>query len=70
MTHTDLGIDEATWPKQDGRFLCSPERPMPKYADGLWLHPNAVVTGDCAEGCCDYLKCPDCGVTWRKEYAA
>jgi len=34
----------------------------------LYVHPNATVVGDCAEGCCDDYKCPDCGTTWRVEY--
>lgn len=32
-----------------------------------YFHPNAVSTGSCYEGCCDYYKCPDCGTEWREE---
>jgi hypothetical protein len=58
------------WPQQDGRFLCTSERPMPENASGIWLHPNAKDVGGCSEGCCDDFQCPDCGKKWRKEYAA
>jgi hypothetical protein len=58
-----------SWPRDpsSGRFLCLPEHPMPKGANGLWRHPNATCTGGCSEGCCDDYTCPVCGVEWRYE---
>lgn len=55
------------WPRDpaNGRFLCSPERPMPKDATGMWSHTGTTCTGygDYA----DYYKCNDCGQTWSEE---
>lgn len=62
-------IDLTDWPRRDGRLLCTPERPMPKGADGAWLHPWATIVGDCFEGCCDDYRCFACGHEWRQECA-
>ena len=49
-----------------GRIDCrTAEKPLavgPRY-----VHPNAVSTGECYEGCCDDYKCPDCGTEFRVE---
>lgn len=60
----------ADWPRDEanGRLLCSPERPMPKNAAGLWSHTGTKSDGGCFEGCCDDYKCEDCGATWRVEH--
>lgn len=53
---------------ENGRFLCSPEHPMPKGATGRWEHTNAHEYGDgCFEGCCADYVCDDCGHKWREE---
>jgi hypothetical protein len=30
-------------------------------------HPDAKDDGECSEGCCDYYKCPHCGLRFRVE---
>lgn len=32
-----------------------------------YSHPNATSPGDCAEGCCEHYRCPDCGTAWKQE---
>lgn len=66
--HKDESL--ANWPidQANGRFLCSPDHPMPKNASGQWSHTNYVSDGGCYEGCCDDYKCKDCGATWRVEH--
>lgn len=54
---------------RDGRQVCTRELPMPKGAEGLWLHPDAKCVGTCSDGCCDDFECPHCGKTWRYEGA-
>jgi len=57
------------WPRDpaNGRYLCAPEHPMPNGAPGQWSHTNVVSDGECADGCCDFYKCKDCGHRWRVE---
>lgn len=58
------------WPKdaETGRFLCSPEHPMPKGATGRWVHTNVEEVGPqrnawpCGDDQ-DY-RCKDCGHQW------
>jgi len=61
---------DSEWPRDpaNGRLLCTPQRPMPKGAAGLWSHTSVVLDGGCDEGCCDDFKCTDCGARWRVEY--
>ena len=28
-------------------------------------HPDAVLIGECNEGCCDCYRCPHCGLEFR-----
>jgi hypothetical protein len=56
----------------NGRFLCSPEHPMPFNAPGRWSHRNASEVDDSQEdgwpsGDTVRMKCPDCGASWRME---
>lgn len=57
-----------------GRFWCNTEHPMPKNADGRWVHENVEEVGEdygqgggVTDG--DYVKncCKDCGFTWWQE---
>lgn len=43
-------------------------RPAPTN-EATCAHPNIDNYGECNEGCCDLLRCKDCGKTWRKEVA-
>lgn len=53
----------ADWPEdEDGRFICSASRPMPKgYEAGVWLHEEARATATCEAGCCIRWECKNCG---------
>jgi hypothetical protein len=46
---------------------CTPEHPMPKGDPGFWTHAGAKCTGECADSCCDYYECVDCGHRWKVE---
>jgi hypothetical protein len=49
------------------RHTCTAADPWTPAKAQRALHPDAVDDGECAEGCCDYLKCPHCGHRWRQE---
>lgn len=68
ITKHEVMTMDADWPKKDGRFLCTAERPRPQNADGRWAHTNVRDVGQCYQGCCDFKQCDDCGVRWRVEY--
>ena len=63
--------DEHPIDPASGRFLCSPEHPMPKGAKGRWVHTNVVEDGEQRNGwpCGDDqdYRCVDCGHTWTEE---
>ncbi len=55
-----------------GRYLCSPEAPMPAGALGRWVHTNVSEDEDSQQDgwpCGDTvrLRCKDCGHSWRTE---
>ena len=55
---------------KNGRFVCSPEHPAPKWMPPgeRWEHTNAREDGDgCWDGCCADYVCLDCGHRWRAE---
>jgi hypothetical protein len=62
-------LKHEAWPTnpQNGRFLCAPEHPMPRNAAGRWEHTNRRDDGECADSCCDYFVCLDCGHRWKEE---
>lgn len=66
-----LMTDLTNWPRDpaNGRYLCSPEHPMPLGAKGQWSHTNVDSSGSCFEGCCDRYICKDCGHRWTVEVA-
>lgn len=53
----------------NGRYVCTPEKPMPKDAPGRWAHTGAVSTGSSWDDLGEYYKCRDCGHTWEEELA-
>ncbi len=63
------------WPKDpaNGRYLCSPEHPMPSDApkESMWSHVSLREIGpqeDHGLGCCTTrYECSDCGVFGRCE---
>ncbi len=62
----------ATWPRSsDGRYICSPDRPMPTEhratfgGSARWIHTDTKDVGECYDGCCDRIECSACGVRWR-----
>ncbi len=56
-----------------GRYLCSPENPMPKDAPKniRWIHSNLEEVGEQENGYPSgdivRYRCKDCGATWRQE---
>ena len=52
--------------QQNGRFVCTPENPMPKGASGRWEHTNAHEI-DCGSDYYARYKCDDCGHEWTEE---
>jgi hypothetical protein len=56
----------------NGRYLCSPEHPMPAGAPGRWSHTNVYEVDGSQEhgwpsGDTVMMKCVDCGCSWRTE---
>lgn len=51
------------------RQRCTPMTPMPAGAPGQWEHEVTEDAGECADGCCDYVRCKTCGTRWRQEVA-
>jgi hypothetical protein len=55
----------------NGRYVCTPELPMPKGAKGRWEHTNVEEVGDQENGWpsgdYQYYHCRDCGYTWGEE---
>lgn len=53
------------------RQICSPERPMPKNAEGRWAHTNVEEVGEQQNGWPggDWVtyRCKDCGHKWEEE---
>lgn len=52
-----------------GRYICRKEAPWSEAIGGQVVHPSAIDTGECNEGCCDTFKCPHCGTSWKSEVA-
>lgn len=50
----------------DDRYTCTAEAPWTPEK-GRSLHPDAKTDGECFDGCCDFYKCPNCGLRWRQE---
>lgn len=57
-------VDLTGWPVEDGLYVCTPERPRPEGATGLWAHAEVVETAACNNGCCVTCRCPACGREW------
>jgi hypothetical protein len=53
-------------PKAPCRFLCSPEHPMPKGAEGMWSHTNLRDDGSTSDYYDGYI-CNDCGHRFKVE---
>ncbi len=50
---------------------CTKETPWDKqFISGQRVeHVDAVSDGECADSCCDYWKCPNCGYRFKTEVA-
>lgn len=49
------------------RYECTKDAPWkPEYGRRA-NHPDARDDGECYEGCCDFYKCPNCGLRFRVE---
>ena len=49
----------------DARYVCTREAPWSESKGFRATHPDAKDDGECSEGCCDYYKCPHCGLRFR-----
>jgi hypothetical protein len=65
--NADADNGTVNWPRDpaNGRWLCTPERPMPQGAAGQWAHTGTHCTysGDYH----DSYECRDCGARWSQE---
>lgn len=48
------------------RFICTKENPWTEDK-GRAQHPDAVSAGECSDSCCDYYRCPHCGLRFTVE---
>lgn len=67
---TNDQLKQTNWAKdpENGRWLCTPERPMPSGAEGLWSHKGSTCIGENFEGNIDYFVCIDCDAQWKVNY--
>lgn len=49
------------------RYVCTKEAPWTPEMGDYAHHPDAVSDGECADSCCDYWKCPNCGLEFKTE---
>ena len=49
------------------RYVCTKEAPWTPDKGEPVQHPDAVDDGECSSGCCDYYRCPNCGLRFRVE---
>lgn len=61
---TDVYLSEVN--PANGRYVCTPEHPMPEGATGRWEHTNVSETDSSSDYTASY-KCDDCGLEWREE---
>lgn len=59
--------DDATPVKPAKRYICTAAAPWTEAIGGRAAHPDAVDDGECSDGCCDFFRCPHCGVRFRVE---
>lgn len=50
------------------RYTCTKESPWTPEKSERAMHPDAAHDGECYFGCCDWFKCPNCGLRFRVEY--
>lgn len=48
-------------------YICTKEAPWAKDKGTPAQHPDAIHTGECSDSCCDYYKCPNCGLSFKVE---
>lgn len=54
--------------RQD-RYVCTADAPWTHDKGTPVQHPDAKDDGECADSCCDFYKCPHCGLRFRVEVA-
>ena len=59
---TDFPLDPSS---PQCRYLCTPEKPMPPDAPGMWTHTGMVEEAG-EQPHVRLFKCVDCGVEWRE----
>jgi hypothetical protein len=48
-----------------GEQLCTEDAPYDAAIGGRAVHPDAIDDGECGNCCCDYFRCPHCGLRFR-----
>jgi hypothetical protein len=51
------------------RHVCTKADPWTPQKSERAHHPDAVDDGECSDGCCDFYKCPHCGLRFKVEVA-
>lgn len=51
------------------RLICKPQNIYDPKRGGRWQHPDAKDDDECSDGCCDFNKCPWCGLRFRVDVA-
>lgn len=47
--------------------ICTANDPWSKEKGERAQHPDAKDDGECSDSCCDFYKCPNCGLRFRVE---
>lgn len=50
-------------------YVCTEAAPWTPDKGTPAQHPDATDDGECSEGCCDYWRCPHCGLRFKTEVA-
>lgn len=48
-----------------GEQLCTADAPFDPALGDRARHPDAVDDGECGDCCCDWFRCPHCGLRFR-----
>lgn len=67
----NLVPQQRAWNPANGRWICTPELPMPKGAEGRWEHEVVEEIGDSEDGWpggdIQRFRCKNCGHEWEEE---
>lgn len=49
------------------RYVCTKDAPWSAEKGDWAQHPDAKWIDECSDSCCNYYRCPNCGLTFKVE---